>query len=135
MKDAVVTISVLNAYQVAIDGLRRWQDVIEQSLTYTTGTHTFDDVCSMVLTGRLQFYDFDDCFAIMELVTYPQSKDYHCFLAGGSIDGLLQCQDDIIAVAKNAGCSTVSLTGRKGWERAFKNAGWRSHSTSLFKRI
>lgn len=135
MNDAANAPSVLDAYANIITDLRRWKTTIEECLTYAQHSHTFDDVCQMVLMGRLQFYSFPKAFAIMEYKEFPRQKAYHCFLAGGELESVLDCQDYIINIAKSISCNVVTLSGRKGWERAFKQSGWHPYCTTLYKRI
>lgn len=127
--------SVLDSCEQLIRYLKKWRPVIEESLEYALQSHTFDDVCRLVMMGHMQFFNFDNAFAIMEYKEYPRQKAYHCFLAGGDLQEVLACQYAIIEVARRAGCDIVSLSGRKGWERAFRNSGWEPLCTTLFKRI
>lgn len=127
--------AVIEHYDALIQHLRKWRPQIEESLGYAQHSHTFDDVCLMVLQGRLQFFNFPHAFAIMEYKEYPRQKIYHCFLAGGELQSVIDCQYSIIEVARQAGCHAVTLSGRKGWERAFRETGWAPLCITLHKRI
>ena len=135
VKDMPQASAALTAYAEVVDNLMRWQSKIEEALGYEPGLHTFDDVCIMVMRGQLQLYSFPKSFALMEVKVYSQAKAYHCFIAGGELAEVIASQDKIIGMAKLYGCSLVTLAGRKGWERAFRDTDWKPLCTVLYKHI
>ena len=112
---------------------RKW---IEDALEYSGGTHTFDDIAGGVLEGRFHLWYGENSAIVTEIVVYPQLKDLHFFLAGGNLDELRQMTPAIEAWGKSAGCSRVSLAGRKGWERTFlKQDGYEPQWFILSKEL
>lgn len=106
---------------------------VEAALAYAEGTHTFDDVVHMVLAGRLHWIPLPDSFMIMEIVTYPRQKHLHGFLAGGKLEEITACQDQLVELARSLGCCAITLSGRRGWVKALKPLGWtESHTTVCF---
>lgn len=106
---------------------------IEAALAYTEGTHTFDDIYWMIVSGRLVWWPLEDSFMVTEVVEYPQAKHYNVFLAGGDLRVIKAQQDKLVEAAKLAGCSELSLSGRRGWIKALYDLGWKeSHTTASF---
>jgi len=115
-----------------IDRCRPW---IEAALEHGHGGHTFDDVASMILTGRLQLWPAERGCLVTEIVVYPRCKVLNVFLGGGEIDQLADMHGDVIAWAKAQGCTMATIQGRKGWERAFAKYGWKHAHTVLTKEF
>lgn len=89
------------------------------ALKYSGGSHTLADVKRKVLAGELTLWPAADAVMVTEIEHYPQRKNYHVFLAGGAMEGLMRLTPLIEQAAVKAGCSAVTLTGRRGWERSF----------------
>jgi hypothetical protein len=122
----------LNRFKELIAQLEKWQPKLEESLAHGHMTHTFDDLVEMILTNRAHFYSWDEAFAVMEYVQYPQFSVYHCFLAGGSVDGVMATVEPLKKVARALGCRYVSLAGREGWRKPFAARGWEFVCTTLY---
>lgn len=108
---------------------------IEAALEYADGTHTFDDVVDMVMTGRLFWHPLPNSFMVMEIIDYPRAKHLHVFLAGGDLDEIRATQPDLVDMAKANGCSAVSLGGRRGWVKALATQGWKESHTAVVLHI
>lgn len=115
--------------------LLRWQDHIEDAMRRTGNMYTFDDIVASILRQEKQFYNFDDCFIIMQLDVYPQCKVYHCFLAGGKMQAIKDAESVINDIAKDLGCKAMSISGRTGWPKALKNDGWEHRLSVLHKEV
>ena len=116
--------------------LLRYKDGIEAALKYSGYSHSFDDIVGAVVLGRAHFYPLsDDSFAIMEVKTYPQYKEYHCFLAGGNLDDLVAAQDMIGENGIALGCSDLSIMGRRGFARALKRHGWKETHVRMTRHL
>jgi hypothetical protein len=50
----------------------------------------------------------------------------HLFLAGGDLDELKGMVPMWQSWARFNNCSKVTLAGRRGWERALKDQGWKA---------
>lgn len=106
---------------------------IENALAYAEGTHTFDDIVHMVVTGRLMWWPLSRGFMVTEVVEYPRAKHLNVFLAGGDLDEIRDTQEQLVLVAKLAGCTALSLSGRRGWVKALTQLGWQeSHTAVVF---
>lgn len=113
--------------------LTRFSHNIEEALEYAEGTHTLDDVVQMVLSGQLLFLPFERSFLITEVITYPRYKVLNVFLGGGDLDEIAtdKMQDLVLNMARHAGCSKITMSGRRGWEKPLRNLGWRNSHVTL----
>ena len=122
------------------DGLARCRPYIDAALKYTQGddgraTHTFEDIVEGVTQGRYFFWPGDASCMITEIIYYPRRKGVHVFLAGGDLEELIEMQKSLSKWAKEMGADHLTLTGRKGWERALRDEGWKHPHTTLTKEI
>lgn len=115
--------------------LLNWQEHIERGLRDTDGMFSFNDVVAMVLRQEVTFYNFDDAIVLCQLETFPGYKAYHCFLACGDFEKIIEMEPQLMAIAKELGCEKFSLAGRKGWERKLKQHGWKPVLTVMHKEL
>lgn len=107
------------------------RDLIEAALHYTGGTHIYDDVVSMVMQGRLFWRVLPNSFMIFEVMEYPRQRHLHGFLAGGKLEEIKAAQNDVIELARLAGCTTITLGGRRGWVKALQQEGWKESCVTI----
>lgn len=107
-----------------MDRLDHFKPQIMAAMRHGVYTHSYDDIIDMVATKHLvpRFYG-DDSFALITINTFPKAKHFHLFIAGGNLDTIVAHGPQIIAEAKAAGCTRVTLNGRKGWERVTEKLG------------
>lgn len=115
--------------------LLRCQPWIEAALEYSGGTHSVGDVIEGIADGRMQLWPAPRGCAVTEIVVYPRRKVLHIFLAGGELDQLIDGFHDVAAWARGQGCTGLTLSGRRGWERALKSSGWRLTMVTMEKDI
>lgn len=132
---SIKPMSPLDTAQAKIDGLRHWKEKIEVALDHGANTHTFDDVCTMVMENRLALFLYPEAFSLMEIVHYPQFSVFHCFIAGGEMQAVLDIEKELMPVAKSLGCAYLSFSGREGWVRVHKANGWTPVCTTLYKEV
>lgn len=111
---------------------RKW---IEDALEYSGGTHTFDDVVSGITSGHMQLWPAERGCAVTEIVDFPQKKVLHVFLAGGEMDQLFAMIDSAAVWGREQGCTSMTLSGRLGWQRAMKPLGWEPKMIVMEKGI
>jgi hypothetical protein len=104
---------------------KRCRPFIEAALEYAP-THTIEDVEQGIQLGIYIFWPASKSAAITEIHVYPQAKHMHIFLAGGDLDELRSMVPIWQSWARFNGCSKVTLCGRRGWERALKDQGWKA---------
>jgi len=109
----------------------RCQKWIENALKYSGGTHETIDIFYGIMDRRMQLWPAPDGCLVTEIVSYPRKKVLHIFLAGGELGQIKDMQEAVMEWGKQQGCSNLTLAGRKGWERALKNQGWKPILTTL----
>lgn len=115
-----------------VEKCKEW---IEAALEYSGGTHTIDDVEEAIRSGRMQLWPADRACAVTEIVVYPRKTVLHIFLGGGDMDQLFDMIDDAAAWGKRQGCTSMSLSGRMGWQRAMKPLGWEPKMVVMEKEL
>lgn len=98
---------------------------IEAALEYSGGTHLFEDVERGILEGRMQIWPAPNSCAVTELVEHARKKVLNVFLAGGDMDELIDMIESAAAWGGTQGCTSLTLSGRKGWERALSKTGFK----------
>lgn len=107
------------------NNIQHYRRQIEAALSYTGGTHTFDDIVAGVNEGRFQFWPGPDSVIVTEMAEYPQHRALHFFLAGGNLPELEAMTPAILDWGKEQGCTMATLAGRRGWDRTFlTRTGW-----------
>ena len=108
---------------------------IEAALSYSGGTHLYEDIVEGIVTGRMQFWPAERGCAVTEIIIFPRKKVFHIFLAGGEKDQIVEMDDSAVEFARAAGCTGMTIAGRKGWSRVLKSKGWTEAFTTLSKEI
>lgn len=98
---------------------------IEAALEYSGGTHNFDDVKQAIIEGRMQLWPAPNSAAVTEIVEYARKKVIHVFLAGGQMDEVVGGIESVAEWGRAQGCQSMTISGRKGWERILDKSGFR----------
>ena len=117
--------------------LDRARPHIEAALSYASGTHTFEDVAADISAGRAILWPGENSAVVTRIVEHPRKRTLHFFLAGGNLAELEVMLPIIMQWGRERGCSSASLTGRRGWERTFltKKEGWHADLVVLTKDL
>lgn len=107
---------------------RKW---IDDALSYSGGTHTFEDVVDGVTSGRMQLWPAERGCAVTEIVVYPKKRVLHVFLAGGEMETIVSMIDSATEWGKAQGCTSMTISGRRGWERVLGRHGYKPVMTVL----
>ena len=116
-------ITMLGWTKDLVSNFEKYHDVVMAALAYAGGTHTKDDVFHMCLTGRARLWPLANSFMITEILDYPRAKHYHIFLAGGELSELIDMEHELLAAAREANCSKLTASGRRGFIKALKTFG------------
>jgi hypothetical protein len=98
---------------------------IEAALEYSGGTHVYEDVEAAILSGRMQLWPGSKSMAVTEIVEYPRKRVLNCFLAAGDMDEIVDMISSAAAWGRAQGCESLTLSGRKGWERVLSPHGFK----------
>lgn len=115
--------------------LLRCREWIESALEYSGDTHDFADIAEGIAEGRMQLWPTPRGCLVTEIVVYPKKRILHIFLAGGEMDQLTDMHEDVIAWAREQGCSSMTLSGRFGWKKALQKFGWEPQLVVLEKEF
>ena len=115
-----------------LENCKKW---IEAALEHSGGTHTFEDVVEGLVSGRMQLWPAERACAVTEIVIYPRKTVLHVFLAGGDMDQLFDMIDSAADWGRGQGCTSMSLSGRLGWQRAMKPLGWEAKMVVMEKEL
>lgn len=118
-----------------LEGLLRWQSNIEEALSHALMSHSFNDVVGLVVRNQAHFFEYEDCFIIMQYDEFPNYKAYHCFLAGGRMESIMDKQETMRQHASALGCKYMTISGRPGWSRQLKQNGWKHLYSILFAEV
>jgi hypothetical protein len=98
---------------------------IEAALEYSGGTHLYEDVEQGILSGRMQIWPGQESVAVTEIIEYARKRVLHVFLAGGDMAELIDMIDSAAAWGRTQGCTSLTMSGRKGWERVLDRHGFK----------
>ena len=112
------------------------RDVLNPAIKRLGGTHTEEDVLSMILAKRLQLWTIRQSALITELVTYPRFTELSVFAAGGKKSDLMESKSYLEKHAKDIGCYRVKIEGRLGWKKVYESdPGYKFQSLTLTKTL
>ncbi len=118
------------------DEIARCRKWIEDALEYTGGTHDFDDVVSAIMDGRMQLWAAPLGCAVTEIVVYPKLRSLHIFLAGADdMAQLIDMIESAVIWGQDQGCTSMTMAGRRGWEKILKQHGWKTVMTVMERSI
>lgn len=102
-----------------------YRELIESALEYSGGTHVFEDVKRSILAGKMQIWPAQRGVAITEIIEYPKKRVLHVFLAAGEMDQITDMIESAAQWGRTQGCTSLTLSGRKGWERVLDRYGFK----------
>lgn len=108
---------------------------IEAALKHSGGTHTFDDVEKAINEGIMQLWPASNSAAVTEIIQYARKKVLNVFLAGGDLEEIMNGIGAVTEWAKAQGCDSVTLYGRKGWERVLDAHGFNPVMIVLERKV
>lgn len=109
---------------------------IEAALEYDGGFYKIEHVREEIEAKRALLWVGKKSAVVCQLWHFPTGTALHYWLAGGDLDELLNDMRPVIEQrAKDAGCVSIILAGRRGWERAMKPLGYLPIWTALKKNL
>lgn len=102
-----------------------YRELIQAALDHGGNTHSFEDVVDRVATGRAQLWPAPRGVAITEIISYPRKKVLHVWLASGDMDQLLDMIDSAQQWGRTQGCTSLTVSGRLGWQRVLNRHGFK----------
>jgi hypothetical protein len=108
---------------------------LQEALDVAGNTHTLGDVAQMILDGRAQLWESEGAVIVTEVHRSPRVKAVHLWLATGTIGAVVDLSKLVLEWAKSVGCTSATITGRKGWERVGSHHGWTPLYTVLGQEL
>jgi hypothetical protein len=109
------------------------EQYLKGAADYTYGRFTVGDIKNRLYTAPQQLwiaYDEETVYGVVvtELTQYPQMRTLVMHFTGGT--ELPKWKNEMLQIlqrfAKDQGCSVIESYGRIGWEKVFKNDGFKS---------
>ena len=115
------------------DEFERCADYIVAALEYAGHSHTLQDVWQAIQNKQAAFFPLEKSAIVVEIVDYPQRATCRIWLAGGDMEELIQAEKNICIWARERGCDSMEIIGRKGWERQLRD--YKPTATVLVKDL
>ena len=93
------------------------EHLLLNALEYGNGTHSLEDVAMALNKDEMQFWPGINTAIVTEIITYPRLKAIHVFLAAGDMYEVVRILPYIEKHGKMEGCTQMTMSGRKGWEK------------------
>jgi len=122
-----------SAMSLSADEFERCADYIVAALEYAGHSHTLQDVWQAISNKQAAFFPLEKSAIVVEIVDYPQRATCRIWLAGGDMEELIEAEKDICIWARERGCDSMEIIGRKGWERQLRD--YKPTATVLVKDI
>ena len=104
---------------------------LEKALRLGGETHTVGDIYLGLNEGRYQGWFSNEAGVVTEILVSPRKKWLNCFLAFGKLEEVMDLQPQIMAFAKENGCSFMTMNGRWGWQKVLPKYGWTHKTVSM----
>lgn len=121
-----------NDLDAEIERCRPW---LQAALDAGGNTHEIEDLVDGIRSRRYQFWPAEDGAAVTEVLVYPNYRVLHIWLAGGSMDTIVDMDASATEYARLLGCKAVTIAGRRGWKRVLSGNGYQESLTTLVKEI
>ena len=82
----------------AHEAMLPYREMLESALSFSGGTHKFDDLAWLVQEGEMQFWPAQRSCAVTQIVSYPQMRTLHVFLAAGDLMEIKDMDEDTCLV-------------------------------------
>ncbi len=113
--------------------VRPW---IEAALKRAPGLETIEDVDSFLESGKYLLFTSPNAAMVAQIIEYERKKAIYAIHGGGNLKELIDViEPRMRACGKVNGCSLSMGMGRKGWERALKDKGYRLGWVTMIKEI
>jgi hypothetical protein len=104
-----------------------------EAIEYTNGTHTEDDVLTMIASGQLTLWAGEKSALVTEFSQFPRMKCLNVFIGGGDLEELRELETKVVPYAKQHNCTRITGAGRLGWTKTLP--GYQTGGHFMFKDI
>lgn len=93
------------------------------------------DVIDKVKADHAQLWVGKGCVLVTELHVRPDGKACHVWLGAGDLSEMWDMARSVIQWAKSQGCVDLTIDGREGWLRVFRDLGLKRRSVVMGVRL
>ena len=98
--------------------------------------YNVDDVLKEVREGRAYLWLGNSSIAVTTVIETPNGRRCNIWVAAGDMKELFEnIWPSVEGSARELGCKSISLTGRRGWVRAMKGFGFKEVATVVAKEL
>lgn len=108
---------------------------IDRALALAGDVMTFNDLVESARAGKSQIFASDTAFAATALISYPRAKQVECFLAAGTLRGVLELEPRLVEFARDNEASSLITYGRAAWAPIAAPLGWHADAVRYVKRL
>lgn len=112
------------------------RDILLDALSYGDGRVNEALLVDQLVRGNYHLWRTPNSAGVTQINENPFCKCLFIFLAGGDLGEIEHLAGPVVEQwAADQGCTSVILSGRRGWERALRPLGYEFQSTNLIKRL
>lgn len=111
--------------------------LLASALEHDPGTHTVEDVWSMVEAHEAVLIQIGESIAVVQFLQSPLRKEILVWLAAGEMEDMKEIERVVCELGRLEGCAVALFRGRKGWERTFltRDDGWHATHVTYQKEL
>ena len=118
-----------------LEAMLPYKAMLQSALDFGHNTPSFTDIVNGVASQDMQFWPMDKSCLITEIVTYPNARALHIFLAAGDLNEIKGIDDTLIMFGKQINAQFISLSGRRGWVKALADLDYKTAHVTMYKEI
>jgi hypothetical protein len=118
-----------------MNDLEKARPLLQPALDRGGNTHKWDDIVNALVKGSMQLWVGEKSAAVTEILAYPEKKVLHVFVAGGNMNELISMIDSAKEWAKLQKCDSMTISGRRGWEKVLSKEGWKAKMIVMEKEL
>lgn len=116
--------------------LTAYAEQLQEALDLAGGTHSLDDVRSMIESGEAQLWERGDAVLITQIDDYPQKRVLTIWLAAGKLEDVLAAVPVLEEMlSAELGVEQVTVVGRRGWAKFADGMGYKPTMTHYTKEL
>jgi hypothetical protein len=111
------------------------EDQIARALLTSGDLLSIDDLRTLAVSNRVQWWGDERAAIATEVLTYPRRRILNVFMAAGELRGIVALQKEVSDFAQSMGCSHMVAHGRPAWGLVGKPLGWLPHSIQFVREV
>lgn len=108
---------------------------LKRALKIGGDLHNPTDIAKAVHEGRMQSFEKGQSVVVTEILGYPNGSVMNLYLCVGNKDEIFELLPEVEKFAKDHGCKSLHMGGRKGWAKFADKLGWKQDRIVLTKDL